>query len=135
MLDDELRGTLVFVHPELPYDPLNKQNQVGFICEANIRLDDIYVDFKDKIGLYSSDALMVLLPVEQIHQNLAELNYLTDFDDLKKLTTIDLFTRYGSKAKQFEAMQIARDHPNIQHLCLDTLQNQIALQNSQSYER
>ena len=134
-MDDELRGILVWVRPDLPYDPLNKQGEVGFICEANIGMDDIFVDFVDKVGLYAANALMTFLPVDQIHQNLAELNFLTDFVDLKKLTTIDLFLRYGDKARQFDAMILARDNKNIQHLCLDSLENQIALKIAQHHSR
>jgi hypothetical protein len=51
--NDKLRGVVVFVHPELQCDPLGKRNQVGVICEADIDLDNIYVDFRDKVGLFS----------------------------------------------------------------------------------
>ncbi|MBS1525930.1 MAG: hypothetical protein JST19_09805 [Bacteroidetes bacterium] len=61
--DDLLRGVVVWVHPSLGIDPLHRQNFIGVICEANLELDDIYVDFVDKVGLYSTDSLFTFLPV------------------------------------------------------------------------
>lgn len=125
----------VLVHPELTYDPAGKQNEVGIINKADLMNDDVFVAFGDKIGLYPSDALLVLLPAEEIHQNLADIAYETPFSELKPLTQIDLFLRYGSAGKEMTAMQLARDNPAIQPLCLDTLQNQIMNDISQNFSR
>jgi hypothetical protein len=122
---DDLQGTPVLVHPELGYDPAGKQNKVGLISKADLMNDDIFVSFGDELALYSTDALLVLRPAEEIHQNLVELAYDISFVELKPLTQIDLFLSYGSSNKKLTAMQLARDNPAIQPLCLDTLQNQI----------
>lgn len=124
--DDKLRGVVALVHPDLECDPLNKRNQIGVISEADIDLDNIYVDFVDKVGLFSADALLVLLPPDEIHQNLADMAYEASFPDLKALTQIDLYLRYGDVNARFKAMAIARDNPAIQPLCLETLNNQIS---------
>ena len=133
--DDKLRGVVALVHPDLECDPLNKRNQIGVISEADIDLDNIYVDFVDKVGLFSADALLVLLPPEDIHQNLADMAYEASFPDLKALTQIDLYLRYGDVNARFKAMAIARDNPAIQPLCLETLNNQISRDIPNQYGR
>jgi len=126
--DDRLRGMVALVHPGLECDPLNKRNQIGVISEADIDRDNIYVDFVDKVGLFSADALLVLLPPETIHQNLADMAYEVAFPDLKALTQIDLFLRYGDRNvnTRLKAMAIARDNPAIQSLCVEALNTQIS---------
>ena len=74
--NDKLRGVVVLVgHPDDLglADPLGKRNQVGVISEADIGLDNIYVDFRDKTGLFSADALFAFLPSDQIRDNLVNL--------------------------------------------------------------
>ena len=134
-MTDDLKGTPVLVHPELTYDPAGKQNQVGVISKADLMNDDMFVAFGKEVALYSSDALLVLLAAEDIHQNLADIAYETPFSELKPLTQIDLFLRYGSPGKELAAMQLARDNPAIRPLCLDTLQNQLIKSIDQNYSR
>ena len=133
--DDKLRGVVALVHPDLECDPLNKRNQIGVISEADIDLDNIYVDFVDKVGLFSADALLVLLPPEDIHQNLADMAYEAPFDELKALTQIDHFLRYGDVNARFKAMSIARDIPAIQPLCVEILNKQISRDIPNQYGR
>jgi len=123
------------VHPELSYDPAGKQNQVGIIREADLMNDDVFVSFNGELALYPAEALFVLLPNEEIHQNLADIAYETPFAQLKPLTQIDLFLRYGSPGKELTAMHLARDNPAIRPLCLDTLQNQLIKSIDQNYSR
>ena len=132
---NDLKGTPVLVHPELSYDPAGKQNQVGIISKADLMNDDVFVSFNGELALYPAEALFVLLPAEEIHQNLADIAYETPFAELKPLTQIDLFLRYGSTGKELTAMHLARDNPAIRPLCLDTLQNQINKSIDQNYSR
>jgi hypothetical protein len=134
-MTDDLKGTPVLVDPELSYDPAGKQNQVGLISKADLMNDDVFVKFGNEVALYSTDALLVLLPAEQIHQHLADIAYETPFAQLKPLTQIDLFLRYGSMGKELTAMRLARDNPAIRSLCLDTLQNQLIKSIDQNYSR
>jgi len=134
-MTDDLKGTPVLVHPELSYDPAGKQNQVGVISKADLMNDDVFVSFNGELALYPAEALFVLLPNEEIHQNLADIAYETPFAQLKPLTQIDLFLRYGSPGKELTAMHLARDNPAIRPLCLDTLQNQLIKSIDQNYSR
>ena len=134
-MTDDLKGTPVLVHPELSYDPAGRQNQVGLISKADLMNDDVFVSFNGELALYPAEALFVLLPTEEIHQNLADIAYETPFAELKPLTQIDLFLRYGSTGKELTAMHLARDNPAIRPLCLDTLQNQLIKSIDQNYSR
>ena len=131
MLDQEwkMRGTVVLVHPELTNDPLDKQNQVGVICEANLEHDDIYVDFVDKTGLYTSDSLFTFLPLDDMLPDKAQLST----ENQKALYKIRAFLSYNEVNWNIKAMQIARDHPQIQPQCIETLKNQITRHDAQDY--
>ncbi|MDR3564485.1 MAG: hypothetical protein P4N59_24055 [Negativicutes bacterium] len=132
---DDLKGTPVLVHPGLSYDPAGKQNQVGLISKADLMNDDVFVSFNGELALYPAEALFVLLPAEEIHQNLTDIAYETPFAELKPLTQIDLFLRYGSAGKELTAMHLAHDNPAIRPLCLDTLQNQLIKSIDQNLSR
>lgn len=134
-MTEDLTGTLVLVHPSLDNDPAGMQGEIGLISKADQVNDDIFVGFGGKQGLYSSDALLALIPSEEIHRNLADMAYETSFPVLKALTQVDLFLRYGGENGAMKAMVIARDNPAIHSFCLDTLENQIALTISRNYGR
>lgn len=135
MIKDELTGTFVLVHRDLQHDPIHKQNEIGVIRHVDAANDDVFVAFDDgEQGLYSSDALLVLLTPEQIHQNLAELDYDNAFRDIKSLTQIDLFLRYGSADKQRTALELAKENKSIQQYCLESLENRLNLNQSRGYE-
>jgi len=134
-MTDELKGSVVLVHPDLIDDPLNRQNRVGVISHADLMNDDIFVSFDGDQGLYASDALLTLLPAEEIHQHLADMAYETPFRELKALTQIDLFLRYGGENKEKMALEIAQLNPDIQRFCLDTLASQIAKDIAKNYGR
>jgi len=131
--NDKLRGVVVFVHPEIVADPLGKRNQVGVICEADIGLDNIYVDFRDKVGLFSADALFAFLPSDQIQDNLENLANDQLSEEFKALQRVELMVRYGAVTEKIKAMQTARDLPAIQPLCVEILKDQISLDMSNHY--
>ena len=134
-MTDLLKDKVVLVHPDLPHDPVNRQNHVGVIRLADLETDDIFVSFDDMLGLYPSDALLVLRSAEEIHQNLADIAYETAFRELKALTQVDLLLRYGDLNKERMAMDIARLNPDIQRFCLEILSSQIYKDVSKNYGR
>src|ERR1700749_2071735 len=134
-MNDELKGTVVLIHPDLPHDPANRQNQVGLISHADLMNDDFFVNFDGEQALYASAALLVLRSAEEIHQRLADIAYETPFRELKALTQIDLFLRYGGEKKYQMAIEIARLNPDVQHHCLETLANQLYKDITKNYGR
>ncbi|WPU96454.1 hypothetical protein SNE25_13080 [Mucilaginibacter sabulilitoris] len=133
--NDKLRGVVVFVHPELLADPLGKRNQVGVICEADIALDNIYVDFRDKTGLFSADALFTFLPSDHMQDNLVNMLHNKMSSEFKALQQVELLVRYGDVTEKIKAMQTARDHPAIQPMCVEILKDQISRDIFNQYER
>ena len=85
-MNDSLNGTVVLVHPGLARDPVNRQNHIGMVSHADLLNDDVFVSFDEIQGLYSTDALLVFMPQEEIHQQLADMAYETPFAELKALT-------------------------------------------------
>jgi hypothetical protein len=134
-MNNDLSGKVVLVHPGLEHDPVNKQNQIGVISHADMMQDDVFVDFEGTQGLYSSDALLVFRENEEIHQHLADMAYETPFVELKALTQIDLFLRYGGDNSARMAMEIARDNPVIQRFCLESLNDQLYKDLSNNFGR
>ena len=133
--NDKLRGKVVFVHPKLFTDPLGKRNQVGVISEADIALDNIYVDFRDKVGLFSADALFTFLRSDQIQDNLVNLLQDKTSVEFKALRSVELLVRYGDVTEKIKAMQTARDFPAIQPMCVEVLKDQIFRDISNQYGR
>lgn len=133
-MTEDLTGTLVLVHPGLDNDPAGMQGEIGVISRADLMNDDIFVGFGGRQGLYSSDALLVLVPNEEIHQHLADMAYETSFPDLKALTQVDLFLRYDSENGTKKAMAIAQANPAIQKHCLETLEDRLSINRSRGYE-
>jgi hypothetical protein len=133
--NDKLRGEVVFVHPELLADPLGKRNQIGVISEADIALDNIYVDFRDKVGLFSADALFTFLSADQIQDNLMNLVNNQLSEEFKVLRRVELIVRYGDVTEKIKAMQTARDLPAIQPLCVEILKDQLSRDFSNQYGR
>jgi hypothetical protein len=135
-MKDELVGTPVLVHPGLQHDPARKQNEIGLIRIASVFCDEFLVGFADGTkGVYAADALLVLLPDEEIHRRIAETPPGLAWDDIKALTRVDLILRYGSSDQQKKAMELARQYKSVLEKCLDTLENLIALQKGQNLER
>ena len=134
-MKDELSGRIVLVHPGLEHDPVNRQNHIGVISHADMMQDDVFVDFEGQQGLYASDALLVFIDQDDIHRHLADMAYETPFNELKALTQIDLFLRYGGDNKERMAMEIAKANPVIQRYCLESLNDQLYKHLSQSYGR
>jgi hypothetical protein len=135
-MDDELKGIPVLVHPRLENDPAGKQNQIGTIILADIENDEVFVSFDDNSkGLYSTDALLALLPADEIHQHLADNAFTLAMPDLKALTQIDLLLHYGSPQYRLGALQLARQNDSIRLFCLDTVHNQLGPEQTKHLKR
>lgn len=112
----DLVGTQVMVHPELTQDPANKQGYLGTI--THIVDDDraAYVRFKnDTIGLYSTDALLMLIPPELVVDKLrADI----EIFDMHASEIVDILEMYqlhstGKPELQQGALDWAMTHENI----------------------
>jgi hypothetical protein len=105
---DELTGKVVMVHPTLNHDPVNRQGDIGTIIHAVQQQDDVYVQFQNQVlGLYSADALLMLIPGPFIIDKLRlELEGLKPAD-LLDILHIYLLQSSGQLTYQKEAMHLA----------------------------
>ena len=143
---DDLTGTLVLVHPDLPEDPVNKQGQMGMIMFAEPEKDDIYVTFgKNERALYSSDALLVFKKTADIYKEIMTNTKDIPVPDMKALYRIGTLLENGTSKGAKEAMQLALENPGVHSRAMETLQSKLGLEvnitageeqsNTQSYGR
>jgi hypothetical protein len=125
---EDLTGTLVLVHPELPEDPVNKQGQMGMIMFADLDKDDLYVTFgKNERALYSSDALLVFKKPNDIYKELMTNVRDIPIPELKALYRIGMLLDNGTSKGAKEAMQLAVDNPGVHTRAMETLQSKLGL--------
>jgi hypothetical protein len=133
--NDKLRGTVVLVRPDLEIDPLNKRNHVGVICEGDIDFDNIYVDFKYSVAVFSSESLFSFFPGDKIQQTLAFSPSTLNPADSMALRRVAVLVLFGDVTDKIKAMLTVSDYPAIQPFCVETLQDQIFRDLIQHYGR
>jgi len=109
----ELHGTLVLVRPDLENDPYGQQGKVGIVNYVDMK-DDVYLSFDNgKEGIYSGDALLQLKGKNETlgaAMNNASAMQLKDYKDLYK---ISLLQDLGRGKDIWQALEIARENPDI----------------------
>jgi hypothetical protein len=132
---DELTGTSVLVHPDFDDDPAQKQGQVGMITGADVDTDDIYVSFgKGENARYSTNALLVFKPVDVIYDLLMTDARKASQADFKALFQVNLMQQHGLTPLVRKAMNFVKDNKVVREFSMDTLENQLALNQNRGYE-
>ncbi|MEJ5962917.1 hypothetical protein [Pedobacter immunditicola] len=125
---EELTGNLVMVHPKLTSDPVQRQGQLGVITSADLAKDEIYVGFgSSPLGLYSSDALLVLKPNNELYEDI--LTHIKEMNtpDFKTLMEITLLQEKDSVNLLREAMELAATNERTLEYSTVTLKNSLRL--------
>lgn len=133
--NDQLRGTVVLVRPDLEIDPLNKRNHVGVICEGDIDFDNVYVDFKYSVAVFSAESLFSFFPRATIQDHFTGALSALNAADLMALRRVAVLVRFGEVTDKIKAMRTVSDFPAIQPFCVETLQAQISRDFIQHYGR
>lgn len=123
-----MTGTLVLVHPDLANDPVGKQGQVGIITSADFGKDEVYVGFGNSpLGYYSSDALLVLKPHNELYEivlnNVKEMTK----QDFKTLMEITILQEKNAASYLRDAMELANSNPQILAYSTESLQQQYGI--------
>jgi hypothetical protein len=110
---EELTGTVVLVNPALPYDPDRRQGQLGVIATSDLGVDEIQIGFGNgPVGIYASDALLVLKPHHQLYQDILTNVRELDSTDLKNLLKISILIQDSPNPKQLrEALELSMSSP------------------------
>lgn len=125
---EELTGNLVMVHPKLSDDPVQRQGQVGIITSADLVKDEIYVGFGNSpLGLYSTDALLVLKPHHELYKDI--LTHIKEMDtpDFKTLMEITLLQEKSSVNYLRDAMELAATNERTLAYSTVSLQDKLGL--------
>jgi hypothetical protein len=131
---EELTGHLVMVHPDLTNDPVDRQGQIGIITSASLEKDEIYVGFgTDKLGLYSTDALLVLKPHRELYSAL--LTHARDLEtpDFKTLMEASLLQQKGGVSDLRDAMGLALSNERVLAFSTVSLQQALGLSRQESH--
>lgn len=133
---DELTGTLVLVHPQLPSDPAAKQGQIGIITSADLQRDDVFVSFgKGEQALYATDALMVLKHPDKLYRDLIANFKELEKNDFKTLFQINLLQQHGTSKQVKTAMELALGNEIVLKHAMHTLDAHLGIQRSAVQEQ
>jgi hypothetical protein len=121
---DELRGTMVLIHPDLTNDPAGMPNQIGVITGTEMEYDNVFVGFgKSGQALYSMDAVLILKNAGSIFRDLAEHKTDLNVNDYQALYTIALLQdREPSPANQLKALDLARNSATVRDLSTESIE-------------
>ncbi len=133
---DDLTGNLVMVHPKLENDPVNRQAQVGIITSADPAKDEVYVGFGNSpLGLYSTNALLVLKPHNDLYQDILTNIKNMDTPDFKTLMEITILQEKGSVNSLRDAMELAATNERTLAYSTVSLQDKLGLVREESHQQ
>lgn len=133
---EDLTGNLVMVHPKLENDPVNRQAQVGIITSADLAKDEVYVGFGNSpLGLYSTNALLVLKPHNDLYQDILTNIKNMDTPDFKTLMEITILQEKGSVNSLRDAMELAATNERTLAYSTVSLQDKLGLIREESHQQ
>ena len=131
---EDLTGHLVMVHPNLTNDPVSQQGEIGIITSANLEKDEVYVGFgTNKLGLYSTDALLVLKPHQELYRDLLTQVKNLETPDFKTLMEISLLQQKSSVSHLRDAMELASTNEKTLAFSTVSLQDKLGLSRQEDH--
>jgi len=125
---EELVGNMVMVHPNLATDPANRQGQIGIITSSDLKKDEVYVGFgTNALGLYSTDALLVLKPHNEIYKDLLLNVKNMPTPDFKTLMEITINQEKGFVNAYRDALELASTNDNVLARSTVSLQEKLGI--------
>ncbi|UOE47815.1 hypothetical protein MTO98_25735 [Mucilaginibacter sp. SMC90] len=114
MMNNELLGTLALVRPDMENDPAHKQGSIGIITYVDPTEDQVYLSFKGgEEARYPAAELLRLKDREKLFPDLMKNAAQLDVNDFKDLYKISSLQDMGRGEDLWQALEIARDNPNI----------------------
>ncbi len=108
IMNDELTGTLVMVHPDLKGDPICKQGNVGIIITESFENDYVCVSFRTgEQSYYTHDVLLTLKRPSIIYSDILRNSIALETADFKQLLRISLLVDSGLNKDKRAAMELA----------------------------
>ena len=127
---DELRGTMVLIHPELTNDPAGMPNQIGVITGVEPENDNVYVGFgKRGQGLYGMDAVLLLKNAPAIYSQLVEHHQEINLATHKALYTIALLQdQTASPANAVAALELVKNSAEVRKYATKSMEQALGLE-------
>ncbi|MGM9478055.1 hypothetical protein ACS5PU_16630 [Pedobacter sp. GSP4] len=123
-----LTGSLVLVNPELTSDPVSRQGHVGVIVGADLKSDSIAVGFgTSKLGVYSSDALMVLKDHSKLWEIAMNNHKQMEPDTYKSLLVMSMDLYSGDLKRMANAIEMAKGSPELMEYSLISLEEKLTM--------
>ena len=124
---DDLKGTMVLVHPKLDDDPAGNQNKIGLIIDYNLAEDDFFVDVNNggPPALYAANALLILKKPDEIYLALGKNLECLSASDATDIHNTALLLQYGVTNISQSALKIVQQNEAIGEYVADTLQDAI----------
>lgn len=119
------------VHPELTTDPVNMQGHLATISHVLYEDWSAYVRFSNQmIGLYSTDALLMLVPPEIIVDKLRSDVREMDMDASEVVDIMEMYQLHatGVTERQQEALDWAMTHDKISRAIVFSVEDWIDFQ-------
>lgn len=125
---EDLTGTMVLVHPELTADPAQRQGQIGLITGIDLPNDEIQVGFGSRpLALYSTNALLVLKPHNELYRDLLTDVQQMKAQDFKTLLRISMIQENGSPRQLKDALKMAMSNGQTLKYSTVSLQDKLDL--------
>lgn len=126
----------LLVNPELKNDPVNKQNEIGFITAAILNTDEFYVGFDDHVvGFYGADALLTFKEPGDIYDFMHENALTLSVDDFKDLKNIALLLDHGTEKHIRTAMELVKKNDSIREAVTIGLDQFLGIDQTRSVKR
>jgi hypothetical protein len=136
MKDNELLGTLVLVHPDLENHPAGREGDIGIVAYVDSPNNEIYLRFTDEAeAVYPPDALFQLKPKEEIFPERGVNVAVPNLNSYKDLYKISLLQQMGRSTDIWNALEIARDNPEIWKNSLLSVEESLGLRHNQYISR
>jgi hypothetical protein len=132
---EELNGIIVMVDPSLTNDPNQRQGQTGILVASDLENDEHFVSFgKMPIGLYSSQAILMLQNHNTIYSHLMANRHNMETNDFKTMLRVSMLTDRGTNNQLIEAFKLVADNPNTLSLGTVSLRDYLNLSISNDNE-
>jgi hypothetical protein len=128
MNDDDLRGQIVLVHPDIEFDPVGKSGEIGIVTAASLDEDVVRVRFEDdRRALFSLGAVLVFKGSDAINQLIDREAVNPEPTVFNYLKNIALLLHYGTSDQERTAMKIALKHDDVILNAMETLEESLGL--------
>lgn len=125
---EELTGDLVLVNPKLTHDPAHRQGEIGIITKADLNNDEMFVGFGNKpLGLYSSDALLIMKPKNELYKDILVMGKELNKEDYKTVWRAHLLQEGGSPTQLRQALELLTTNTKTMEFGTFCLQDKINL--------